>query len=180
MAKELLKTPLAEIRWCKLLEARKQFDETKPLAYSCELLLDNDNTEHQAWLAAMEDQYAEIHGNTKKSVHAFPWGPDKEKPKERTVVKFKLPEFTRKDGTKSEGPTLMDSRKTPWDRSVEIGNGSKVIIAFDIYGWQSPTGNGMTFQPRAAMIVDLVEAPNRDATTAFDVVEGGFAQACPF
>ena len=180
MAKELIKTPLAEIRWCKLLEARRQFDETKPLAYGCELLLDNDNSEHQAWLAAMEDQYAVIHGNTKKSVHAFPWAPDKDKPKEHTVVRFKLPEFTFKDGNKSAGPTLMDSRKTPWDRTIEIGNGSKVIVAFDIYGWQSPTGNGMTFQPRAAMIVDLVEAPSRDATTAFDVVEGGFVQESPF
>lgn len=180
MAKELLKTPLAEVRWAKLLAPQKQYDETKPLAWSCELLLSAGSRETQKFLLDMEDQFSVVHpGNVKKSVHAFPWGPDKEN-KDITVVRFKLPQFTRRDGTTSEGPVLYDSRKNPWD-GKEIGNGSKVIIGFDVYAWSGAAGAGMTFQPRAVQVVDLVEFKRVDPGEAFGVVEGGYVTSdCPF
>ena len=177
MAKELIKTPLAEVRWAKLLAPQKQYDESKPLAWSCELLLPNDSKDTQRFLLEMEDKFTEVHGTSaKKSVHAFPWGPDKEKPKELTVCRFKLPQFTRRDGSASEGPVIYDSRKNPWD-GKEIGNGSKVIIAFDIYGWSGAAGAGMTFQPRAVMVVDLVEYERGKPDEIFETVEGGYVNS---
>lgn len=177
MARELLKTPLVEVRWCKLLGPARpnKFDPSKRPTWSVDALLDNSNSGHVTWLQEMEDKYAEVHGDARKAARCFPWFLGEGDDKGRTIVKFKLPEFERKDGTTSEGPTIFDSAKAPWDQRREIGNGSKLIIAFDIYGWKAPTGCGMTFQPRAAQVVELVEYQGRvNPEAAFDVVPGGF------
>jgi hypothetical protein len=184
MAKELLKTPLAEVRWCKLVgNARPNtFDPSKPDSWSTDLLLDNANKDHAGWLLQMEGLYATHHGDAKMSNNAFPWKDGTGEDAGKTIVKFKLPEFTRRDGTKSEGPTLFDAAKNPWDPKKEIGNGSKLILAFDIYAWKSPTGHGLSFQPRFAQVVEWIEYVGK-AEADFDVVPGGFVdvdQAIPF
>lgn len=184
MAKELLKTPIAEVRWCKLVGPARdnKFDPSKPPSWSTDMVLDNSDRTHMAWLQEMEDQYKLVHGEQRASSKAFPWAEGKDDDKGKTIVKFKLPEFTRKDGTKSEGPTIFDSAKNPWDPTKEIGNGSKICIAFDIYGWSSPSGCGMTFQPKFAQVVELVEFSRANPEAMFDVVPGGFvdASAPPF
>ena len=48
---------------------------------------------------------------------------------------------------KSEGPVVFDSNNNPWNPQKMIGNGSKIIVAFDIYAWKGNTGAGMTFNP---------------------------------
>jgi hypothetical protein len=175
MAKELYVTPLAEVRWCKLVgNARPNtFDPGKPNQWTAELVLDNANKTHSAWLVEMEDQYETLHGSKKKHKAAFPWAPDKEDDT-KTVVRFKLNEFKRKDGSVSEGPTIFDSRKNPWPADKEIGNGSKVIVAFSIYAWEGPTGCGLTFQPLKAQVVDLVEYERKGGAEVFDVIPGGY------
>ena len=62
MAKELYVTPLAEVRWCKLVgNARPNtFDPSKPNQWTAELVLDNANKTHSAWLVEMEDQHAPL------------------------------------------------------------------------------------------------------------------------
>jgi len=69
----------------------------------------------------------------------------------------------------------MDSRQNPWDRSKLIGNGSKIIVAFNVYAWGKgrPGGVGITLQPRKVMGVDLVEYANKNEDV-FGVVEGGY------
>jgi hypothetical protein len=181
MASELIKTPLAEVRWCKLLGPARdnKFDPTKRPSWTIDLLLDNTDKTHVAWLQEMEDKYAEFHGDARASIYAFPWKAGSGEDDGKTIVKFKLPEFTRKDGTTSEGPTIFDSAKKPWDQKTEIGNGSKMVIGFDIYAWKTSTGCGMTFQPRAAQVVELVEfAGKADPEALFDVVPGGSTGAC--
>ena len=175
MAKELYVTPLAEVRRCKLVGPARPntFDPSKPDQWTAELVLDNANKTHAAWLVEMEDQYETLHGQKKKHSAAFPWKADKEDDT-KTVVKFKLNQFKRKDGSVSEGPTLFDSRKNPWPADKEIGNGSKIIVAFSIYAWEGPTGCGLTFQPLKAQVVDLVEYERRDSADVFGVVEGGY------
>lgn len=177
---ELLKTPLAEVRWCKLVGPAREnkFDPSKPPAWTVEIVLDNDNKTHMAWVEEMEGKYEELHGpDLKKNANWLPIGPDKEEPRKRTVVKFKVPQFTRKDGTTSEGPTLFDSKRNPWPDNQMIGNGSKLIIAFDIYAWKSPSGGGMTFQPRMAQVVDLIPYEAKEqatSTNVFEEVAGGY------
>jgi hypothetical protein len=189
MAKELLKTPLATVRWCKLVGPARPntFDPSKPDSWSTDLILDNKDKSHMAWLMEMEAQYAAIHGEARMASHAFPWSEGKKDSEDdgKTIVKFKVPEFTRKDGTKSEGPTLFDAAKNPWDHKKMVGNGSKLIIAFDIYGWKSPSGCGMTFQPRFAQVVELVEYVDKgNPDELFGIVPGGFVDpdqdAIPF
>lgn len=181
----LLKTPLVEVRWCKLTgDARpNKFDPSKRPEWSVEIVLDNDNKGHMAWVEEMEGLYDKFHGDKRKHASWLPIKPDKEEPRKKTVARFKLPQFDRRDGGKSEGPTLFDSNKSPWPLGKEIGNGSKMIIGFDIYAWSGSTGAGLTFQPRAAQVVELVEytAKNANPDEAFEVVNGGYvAEETPF
>ena len=120
----------------------------------------------------MEDQFIALHGSRKRRAEkGFPWKADKEKPSEITVVRFKMPQFQRRDGSLSEGPRIVDARKQPWDGAA-IGNGSKVIVAFDIYDWDGENGCGMTFQPRAVQVVEFVPYEQVDPTDGFEEVEG--------
>lgn len=50
---------------------------------------------------------------------------------------------------------IVDAKKQPWDGAA-IGNGSKVVVAFDIYDWDGENGCGMTFQLRAVQVVEFV------------------------
>lgn len=121
------------------------------------MLLDGRDKNVIAWTEMMEQKFYELHGTTaKKNTYWFNCQPDKDD-SAKLVVKFKLPEFKRDDGTSSAGPTVMDSKRNPWPVSTEIGNGSKAIIAFSIYAWNNKAGAGMTLQPMKMQVVDLVE-----------------------
>jgi hypothetical protein len=179
---ELLKTPLAEVRWCKLVGPARdnKFDPSKPSFWSTDLVLENDNKTHREWVEAMEAKYEELHGDTRKSNNWLPIVPDKDEPQSKSIAKFKLNEFTRKDGTTSEGPTLFDSKRNPWPDTQLIGNGSKLIIAFEIWAWKSPSGGGLSFQPRMAQVVDLIPFQNRSVNDMFEEVKGGYELEPPF
>ena len=87
------------------------------------------------------------------------------------TCRFKLPQFTFKDGNTSEGPTVFDKDGNLWNQKELIGNGSKMRIGYDIYAWgaDSTTGAGLTLQPRAAQVVEWLAAPDSVArTTASD------------
>ena len=115
MAKDLFRTPLAPVRWAHLITPRHQLDRSKPLAWTCDLLLPNADEKAQAFLLAMEDQFIALHGSRKRRAEkGFPWKADKDKPSELTVVRFKIPQFQRRDGSLSEGPRIVDAKKQPW------------------------------------------------------------------
>ena len=172
MAKEIFRTPLADVRWAHLITPRPQLDRNKPMAWTADLLLPSGSEQTQSFLLAMEDQFIARHGSRKRRAEkGFPWKPDKEKPGEITVVRFKLPQFQRRDGSLSEGPRIVDAKKQPWDGAA-IGNGSRVIVAFDIYDWDGENGCGMTFQPRAVQVVEFVPYEQIDPTAGFDEREG--------
>ena len=89
MKKQQFITPIAEARWSYLLTARKQYYETKPPAFSTELLMPSASKEVQTFLKEMQEQFDKLHGlKAKRSQYAFPWGPDKEQGAALTVVKF--------------------------------------------------------------------------------------------
>jgi hypothetical protein len=180
MAKELLKTPIGEVRWCKLVGPARtnKFDPEKRPSWTTDFLLDATSKETMAWLQELEDKFQELHPAGRAHNHGFPWKEGTGDDAGKVIVKFKLPEFTRKDGTTSEPPNLFDSARKPWPAGKEIGNGSKLIIGFDIYAWKGSAGNGMTFQPRAAQVIELVEYVGaKSPEEMFDVVPGGFQAA---
>lgn len=179
-----MKTPIGEVRWFKLNgEPRtNKFDPSKAREWSTELILDNTNHDHAAFLVQLEDQYLVLHGATKKHAHAFPWKPFQDKDKDgnivtdstRTVLRFKTTERMYSNGGVSEGPKIMDSAKAPWNPSKDLANGSKAIIAFEIYAWKAPTGNGLSLQPSAVMVVEYIPFNRTDVTDLFDPVPTGF------
>ena len=172
MASEILYTPKAEVRWAYLITAREQLDPSKPKAWTCDLVLENNDPKAKAFLAKLEEQFVAIHGTKKRrSDKGQPWKPDKDKPSELTIVKFKANEFVRDDGSKAAGPKVIDAKKQPWD-GRSIGNGSKVIVAFTVYGWERPEGCGMSLQPKAVQVVDFVPYEEFDATGGFEEQEG--------
>ena len=170
MASELLRTPIVEVRWCQLLgNARdNKFDPTKNPTWEIEIILENDNPLHVAWCEYIEAQYEELHPGEKKHTHWLPIKPDKEKPKERQMCRFKLPQFTYKDGNKSEGPVVYDDKGGYWPADKQIGNYSKMRIGFDIYGWKAPTGAGMTLQPKGAQVGEWLAPAITKPTSAAD------------
>ena len=150
-------------------EARaNKFEPTKSPTWEIEILLENDNPEHMSWCESIEAQFDVVHPGEKKSAYWLPIKPDKEQPRKRQSCRFKLTEFTFKDGNKSEGPVVYDEKGRYWPEEKLIGNGSKMRIGFDIYGWKSPTGAGMTLQPKGAQVVEWLAAPDKKATTAAD------------
>jgi hypothetical protein len=177
MAKELLKTPVGEVRWCKLVGPARtnKFDPEKRPSWTCDFLLDASSKEAMAWLQQMDDKFLELHPTGRAHNHGFPWKEGTGDDAGKVIVKFKLPEFARKDGTTSEPPTLFDAAKKPWPAGKEIGNGSRMVIGFDIYAWKGSAGNGMTFQPKAGQVIELVEYVGaKSPEELFDVVPSGY------
>jgi len=170
--KEMKRTPVVEVRWCKLLgEARDAYDADKPKEWSIEIVLDNSNPEHQAWMQEVEDQFAELHGDAKKSAHWCPIKPDKEEPRKRMSCRMKLKQFEIRGGGFSEGPTVFDKDGNYWDHSKLIGNGSTMRLSYTIYAWgaNSKTGAGLSLEVRGAQVIDWLAAPDKvQNTTASD------------
>ena len=180
MPKELMRTPIVEVRWCKLLgEARpNRFEPTKPPTWEIEILLENDNPEHMAWCEEIENKFDELLPGERKHTYWLPIKPDKEEPRKRQACRMKLKQFTFKDGNISEGPTVFNKNGSIWPEDKAIGNGSKMRIGFEIYAWKGPSGAGLSLQPRAAQVIEWLAAPEGDGkpTTAtdfgFEVVKG--------
>jgi hypothetical protein len=171
MASDIHFTPAAPVRWCHLIQARTQLDESKPKAWTCELLLDNNDAKHKAFLAKLDAIFTETHGTKKKrSDKGQPWKPDKDDPT-KTVVKFKALEFVREDGSKATGPQIIDAKRQAWDGS-QIGNNSQLIIKFSTYGWERPEGTGLSLQPKAAQVLTFVPREQEDATDGFEEQDG--------
>ena len=173
MADKVLKrTPEVEVRWCKLLgDARPAYDADKPDEWSIEILLDNSNPEHQAWMQSVEDEFTEHHGEKKKSAHWCPVKPDKEEPRKRMSCRMKLKKFELRGGGFSEGPTVFDKQGHHWDENKLIGNGSTMRLSYTIYAWgaNSKTGAGISLEVRGAQVINWLAAPEKlQKTTASD------------
>ena len=174
VARELMRTPEVEVRWCKLLgEARpNKFEPTKPPTWEIEVLLENDNPDHMAFCEMIEAKFDELHPGEKKSAHWLPIKPDKDEPRKRQSCRLKLKEFTFKDGNKSEGPTIFDEYGKPWPQQQQIGNGSTMRIGFTIYAWKGPSGAGLSLEPRAGQVIKWIAAP--DTTQPTSAADFGF------
>ena len=172
MAKDLKRTPLVEVRWCGLEKEPKKnkFEPTKPATWEVEILLENDNKEHMAWCEEVEALFDQLHPGKKKSANWLPIRPDKDQPRKRQQCRMKLKQWIR-DGVASEGPTVFDAKGHQWDGRKAIGNGSKMIIGYDVFAWEGPSGAGLSLQPRAAQVVEHM---------AFEGASGGGVTASDF
>jgi hypothetical protein len=166
MATETFYTPQAPARWVHLINARVQLDPNKPKAWSVDLVLDNSNPQHKAFLEKLDQIFVETHGSKKKrSDKGQPWKVDKDD-SNKTIVKFKSLEFVRDDGSKASGPRIVDAKKQAWDGN-DIGNGSEIIVAFTVYGWERPEGTGLSLQPKAVQVIQYVAREEVNAADGF-------------
>jgi len=168
MARELKRTPLVEVRWCGLEKEPKKnkFEPSKPATWEVEILLENDNKEHMAWCEEVEALFEEVHQGKKKSANWLPIKPDKEQPRKRQVCRMKLKEWVNDNGICSEGPTVFTKSGQMWDSSKPIGNGSTMIIGYDVFGWNTSSGSGLSLQPRAAQVIEHVAYESAGVTAS--------------
>lgn len=96
-----------------------------------------------------------------------------------TKVKLRVPATTQtKNGPWDRQPVFYDADGKVID-PVAIGAGSRVVIAYQFYRWMSGANAGVTLQPVAIQILELVEpvrrARTRDAGDfGFEKRSGGF------
>lgn len=173
MASEIFYSPKAPVRWAHLINA----DEYEgKWSYSCELVLNNSDPIHAAFLKKLDAEFVALHGAKKaRSAKGTPWKPDKDDPG-KTVVRFKANRFENADGTFSKGPRIVDARKQPWN-GQDIGNGSELIVGFTCYPWNRSEGCGISLQPRACQVVTFVprEDPGEKVADGFDEIPDGYA-----
>ena len=81
-----------------------------------------------------------------------------------------------KDGKKVEDFEIWERKPKQYDSQgnlidVQVGAGSELIVACDIYAWDTGSNKGITLQPIAVQVIKLVEYVEKHG---FDAVEGGF------
>lgn len=171
-------SPLAEARYVYLIEPREGIEhkEGDCLAWSCQLVFPVADAKGIAFQQLIETTMTACHG-TRKSVaeRGMPIGIDKKDPTV-IVAKFKAQQLTRRSGGFVDGPKIVDSRKQPWDGS-NIGNGSKLIVAFKFHPWDGKEGVGLTLIPTAVQVVHFVPYLVDDGADGFEEQAGGYAVA---
>lgn len=164
MASETFYSPKASVRYAHLITAELYKEKWN---YSVELILDDSNPAHKAFLQRLESEFVALHGTKRERAKGGePWASIGEG---QTRVRFKTRRFENSDGTFSKGPRIVDAKKTPWD-GREIGNGSEMIIGFTIRSW-TDDGAGISLLPKACQVVSFV--PREDAGEA---VADGFEE----
>jgi hypothetical protein len=174
MASETFYSPKAPVRYAHLITAELYKEKWN---YSVELILDDNNPAHKAFLAKLEAEFVSLHGAKRdRAKGGEPWSSLGEG---KTRVRFKTRRFENSDGTFSKGPRLVDAKKQPWN-DQEIGNGSEMIVGFTIRDW-TDDGAGISLLPKACQVVSWV--PREDAgeqvADGFEEQEGGYAVAAP-
>ena len=96
-------------------------------------------------------------------------------------VVFKLRvknKITKKGDLWDRRPAQFDARGRPLANPKNIGGGSELKVSFEVYCWQTPTGGkGMSLQPEAVQIINLLEFNGqRDASAyGFGEEDDGYA-----
>jgi hypothetical protein len=174
MASETFYSPKAPVRYAHLITAELYKEKWN---YSVELILDDNNPAHKAFLAKLEAEFVSLHGAKRdRAKNGEPWSSIGEG---KTRVRFKTRRFENSDGTFSKGPRLVDAKKQLWN-GQEIGNGSEMIVGFTIRDW-TDDGAGISLLPKACQVVSWV--PREDAgeqvAEGFEEQEGYSVAATP-
>ena len=178
MAKELLVTPLGELKWAKVFEPEDPRDEGKSRVWSIDLVLDNEDPGCLALMTKIEELQQTANGpGAKIDKKGWPFKDEvdqNEQPTGRTVFRFKRNE-TSKKGNAISPPVVVDSKRKAWPADDLIGNGSKGKIAYSFYGWDSPTtrgAKGLSLWLEMVQVIDFVPYQRASAEDAFEEEEG--------
>jgi len=177
MARQMLTTPVGQAYWAKCFEPEEdRFDEGKPRCWSISWALDQDDPATLGLMQTIEEEFSSINGEgAKHSRNAWPFKEQTDRDGNYTGLmefRFKKNETTKK-GIVLQAPTVYDSRKNLWPAGVLIGNGSKVKVAFSIWGWEDKFGKkGVSLSFEALQVLGLVPYERTAPGDAFGVENG--------
>lgn len=83
-------------------------------------------------------------------------------------IKFGFKEdavWEKRDGSwrKEMKPTVVNAKNRPWDRTVDIGNGSTGKVSFEINSYQKPAC-GVSIKLRGVQVIDWVEYGGKNSS----------------
>lgn len=177
MARQMMTTPEGTAFWAKVFEPEEdRFDEGKPRSWSISWCGPADDTATVQLMQTVEEEFARIHGEgARASKNAWPF----REQQDREGVTTGLIEFRfRKNETTKRGITLLppaiyDARKNPWPAGTLIGNGSRVKVAFSVWGWEDKFNKkGVSLSFEALQVIDLVPYERLDASQLFQDEDG--------
>jgi hypothetical protein len=177
----MLTTPVGDAYWAKCLEPEEdRFDPDKPRSWSISWCGDQNDKPTISLMQLVEEEFARIHGEgAKPSKNAWPFREQTDKDGKATGLlefRFKKNETTKK-GMTLMAPAVYDSHKNPWPANTLIGNGSKVKVAFSVWGWEDKFGKkGVSLSFEALQVLDLVPYERKDPGDAFGVENGYVAE----
>ncbi len=166
------KSPLAEVRWFKMLTPQPGLDDNGDLFYSTELILDANQPATIEFLELLDGIVEDLIGNDRKSQHCYPYAEMDGGDQGKIKVRFKCKQLKRDDGQVMPGPVVVDSKKNPWPQGEEVGNGSKCVVAFKPIKWKQKTGSGISLIPTAVMVVEHVAFSRENPLDLLDEQEG--------
>ncbi len=188
MSKTLIVTPVMTLQWAKVFEPEESMDEGKSREWSIEGLMPQDDPALLPFITRLETEFQTLNGAAAKvDKNGWPFGEqiDKETGKPTGMFRFR---FKRKEtsnrGNTLPAPVVVDAKRMPWPADTLIGNGSKGKIAFDPYGWDSPTARGakgMSLWLNMVQVIELVPYVRASAEDVFEEEEGtSFGPETPF
>lgn len=161
MPREMIVSPRGEALWAKLFEA--QGFEDGPRAYSISLLLDPNDPSTIEFTEKLDLMFEELHGSKcKVAKHGRPYRMQtttqdgKEIETGLVEIRFKRKEMSNK-GNPMDPPVVVDAKKNRWPKEKAIGNGSKIKVAFEYFGWEMAGAKGMSLDLAMVQVIELVE-----------------------
>ena len=174
MATKTITTPAGIARFPSLNRPDTKFSEVGVYKVNLEM----SSADAEPFIKQVEALFAEFLADKKRELkkdklklHPAPW----EDNDGLTQLKMKVPAMGKNKETGEEysrKPTLFDA--TGKEEDVNVGGGSKLKIAVVPYCWYTASlGAGITLQPKAVQVLDLVTWGNGGTAEAygFDVSE---------
>jgi hypothetical protein len=174
MATKTITTPAGIARFPSLNRPDTKFSEVGVYKVNLEM----SSADAEPFIKQVEALFAEFLADKKRELkkdklklHPAPW----EDNDGLTQLKLKVPAMGKNKETGEEysrKPTLFDA--TGKEEEVNVGGGSKLKIAVVPYCWYTASlGAGITLQPKAVQVLDLVTWGNGGTAEAygFDVSE---------
>ena len=176
-ANEILISPRVELEYAKVLGQPHGFEgSTEDRNWSVNGLLDDQDPLCEQLIEKIKEKYLEVHGKKKPHQHGLPFKPHTDKDGNATGkmrFTFKRKEFAY-NGEPNTPPIVVDSTGVnKWPKEMLIGNGSKGLVKFHIYGWGvGKASPGVGLELRSIQVQEHVPYEVDDGT--FKPAEGGF------
>jgi len=182
MARQTYTSPEVTLEWAKVFGEptnSKRYPKKQDY-WEIDVVLDKNNEKHVQWADWVVAQYKEAHGSRTK---ATSWNPIKQDKKDDNLLRInmRLNQFPLQNGGMSGPPDVFAgegiegfAKGQPWPANVEIGNGSKGIVKFEIYAW-GQKDFGISLQVKAVQVTEYL-AFERNASAAsygFETSEEG-------